>query len=147
MRDDVTQLEFEEFLMSNLPCPCGSDVSFSKCCDGYIRGKRVPETAEALMRSRYTAYVIGNVPYLLESRHPDFITENEALDIQSWIKDVTSWDKLEILVAEKGTAKDKLGWVAFNVFFHQGDREESMCEYSRFSRLNGRWVYEEGELG
>ena len=77
----------------------------------------------------------------------DFITENEALDIQSWIKDVTSWDKLEILVAEKGTAKDKLGWVAFNVFFHQGDREESMCEYSRFSRLNGRWVYEEGELG
>ena len=97
------------------------------------------------MRSRYTAYVIGNVPYLIETRHPDFIKKNEAEDISGWIKEVTSWDKLEILMTEKGAAADKIGYVAFNVFFHQRGREEAMFEYSRFSKLKGRWVYEMGD--
>jgi SEC-C motif-containing protein len=130
--------------MSNLPCPCGTGLSFSKCCDGYIRAKRFPDTAEALMRSRYTAYVIENVPYLLETRHPDFIKKNEAEDIAAWIKEVTSWDKLEILMTEKGAPSDKIGCVAFNVFFHQRGHEEVLFEYSRFSKLKGRWVYETG---
>lgn len=132
--------------MSNLPCPCGTGLSFSKCCDGYLRGKRLPDTAEALMRSRYTAYVVGNVSYLIETRHPDFRTKTEAEDIAGWIKEVTAWDKLEVLMTEKGTNADKTGYVAFNVFFHQGGHEEAMFEYSRFSKLNGRWVYESGNL-
>jgi len=132
--------------MSNLPCPCGSDLSFSKCCDGYIRGTRLPATAEALMRSRYTAFVIGAVDYLMATRHPDFIRKNEAEEIRSWIKDVTSWDKLEIIVTEKGQPSDKLGYVGFNVFFQQDGQEEVMFEYSRFRKCDGRWLYEAGDL-
>lgn len=131
--------------MSNLPCPCGTGLSFSKCCEGYIRGKCFPDTAEALMRSRYTAYVIGNVPYLIETRHPDFRRSTEVADITAWIKAVTSWDKLEVLMTEKGQPSDILGFVAFNVFFHQQGHEEAMFEYSRFSKFQGRWVYESAE--
>jgi SEC-C motif domain protein len=133
--------------MSHLPCPCGSTLSFAKCCDGYIRGHRIPETAEALMRSRYTAYVIGQVPYLISTRHPDFRKPSEEADIRAWIKEVTSWDKLEIIVTDKGKASDKLGFVGFNVFFHQNGQEEVMFEYSRFRKQDGQWFYESGDLG
>lgn len=106
----------------------------------------MPETAETMMRSRYTAYVIGDVDYLIATRHPDFRYLSEADDIRGWIKDVTSWDKLEILVTDKGRSSDAFGFVGFQVFFHQNGHAESMFEYSRFRKHDGRWFYECGEL-
>jgi SEC-C motif-containing protein len=132
-------------MKTNIPCPCGTDLPYFKCCEKYIRGKELPLTAELLMRSRYTAYVIGAVDYLIETRHPQFRTPNEAKHIAEWMSQVTSWDKLEVLIAEKGEKSDTQGWVGFNVFFHQGGQSESFYEWSRFSKLNGRWVYEVGE--
>lgn len=132
--------------MSNLPCPCGSENAYSKCCEGIIRGKQLPETAEQLMRSRYTAFATGAIDYLIATRHPDFRTVEESKHIADWMKEVTSWDKLEILVTENGEKSDTVGRVAFNVFFHQNGKPESFYECSRFSKLNGRWVYEVGEV-
>ena len=133
--------------MPNIPCPCGgTESTYSNCCEGFIRGKQLPATAEALMRSRYTAYVTGAVDYLVTTRHPDFLASDEAKNISAWMMDVTSWDKLEILITDKGEKSDAIGHVAFNVFFHQGSRADSFYECSRFSKLNGRWVYETAEL-
>ncbi len=132
--------------MPNIPCPCGTELSYSNCCEGFIRGKQLPATAEALMRSRYTAYVTGAVDYLVATRHPDFLPSDEAKNISAWMMEVTAWDKLEILITDKGEKSDTTGQVAFNVFFHQGSHADSFYECSRFSKLNGRWVYETAEL-
>ena len=133
--------------MSKRPCPCGSGSAYASCCERYIRGKQRPETAEKLMRSRYTAYVTGAVDYLVATRHPSFRSPSEAADITAFMMSVTTWDNLEILIAESGEKTDAQGLVAFNVFFHQGSRAESFYECSRFSIVDGEWMYEAGEIG
>ncbi len=56
--------------MSGEGCPCGSGKGFDLCCEPYLAGKALPETAEALMRSRYSAYVRQLIPYLKETLWP-----------------------------------------------------------------------------
>ena len=66
------------------PCPCGSGKPLAACCGQYLDGGAWPETAEALMRSRYTAYALGNYPWLVETTHPAVRSEvsAEALEQQ-----------------------------------------------------------------
>ncbi len=71
--------------MAKIPCPCGTELTYSNCCEMFIRGKQLPETAEGLMRSRYTAYLTGAVDYLVATRHPDFLASDEAKNNSAWM--------------------------------------------------------------
>lgn len=117
-------------------CPCGGNAPYAACCGRFLDGGLVPETAEALMRSRYTAYVRGRADYLLQTWHP--ATRPAALDLDS---DPTRWLDLKILRVAAGGAEDAQGIVEFVARYKVGGKASRMHEVSRFVREAGRWFY------
>jgi SEC-C motif-containing protein len=122
-------------------CLCGSGIDYLQCCGPYHAGEKIPLTAEALMRSRYTAYVLRNATYLQETwdatrRPPKIDFSREKID----------WLRLEIIDTKKGGIKDSKGVVAFKAFFMQDGEEHVMNEISRFTRINGCWFYLDGVI-
>jgi SEC-C motif-containing protein len=122
------------------PCPCGSGHRFSACCGPYLDGTALPETAEVLMRSRYTAYTLGDAAYLTATWHPT--TRRKDLGLDEPVK----WIGLEVLRCEAGGPGDTRGKVAFVARYKVGGRAHRLHEVSRFQRRDGRWYYLDGEL-
>jgi SEC-C motif domain protein len=123
-------------------CPCGSLETFDACCGRYLGDDGVaPPTAEALMRSRYTAFVDGDVGYLLRTWHPD--TRPADLDLDPGVR----WTGLEVLDRVGGGLVDTEGVVEFRAHHRDGGRSGVQHERSRFVRDAGRWVYRDGVVG
>lgn len=120
-------------------CLCGSGSSYEDCCAPYHRGEKTPPTAEALMRSRFTAYAMQNADYLLAtwngSKRPDSI---------NFEKEEAQWLRLEIVGCKKGGIKDAKGIVEFKAYFLANGEESVMNEISRFKKVAGRWHYLDG---
>ena len=71
--------------MENLElCPCGSEKKFSECCEPLIKGVKIAETAESLMRSRYAAYTLQNIDYILATTHISKTAEMNVDEIKEW---------------------------------------------------------------
>lgn len=121
-------------------CVCGSGLKKSDCCLKIIAGKSPANTAEALMRSRYTAYVMANEGYLLGSWHKS--TRPSALDLSEPVE----WLGLQLKQVEKGRAGDREGWVAFIARYQSAGRPGAIHERSRFVYEQGQWFYVDGEL-
>jgi SEC-C motif-containing protein len=100
-----------------------------------------PPTAEALMRSRYTAFVHGDVEHLLRTWHPD--TRPTALELDPSVR----WTGLEVLDRVGGGLFDAEGVVEFRAHHRDGGRSGVQHERSRFVRDAGRWVYVDGVVG
>jgi SEC-C motif domain protein len=122
------------------PCPCGSGGPYRACCGPYLDGKALPETAEALMRSRYTAYTRGDAAYLAATWHPS--TRRKDLELGEPVK----WMGLEILRCEAGGPGDTRGQVEFVARYKLGGKAHRLREASRFRRCDGRWYYLDGAL-
>ncbi|WP_245944740.1 YchJ family protein [Crenobacter cavernae] len=123
-------------------CPCGSGRAYATCCGVYHQGAAAP-TAEALMRSRYSAYALGLEAYLLASWHPD--TRPERFDLAEDAGRL-KWIGLEIKATGQGREADGVGTVEFVARYKVGGRAERMSETSRFERVAGRWVYRDGDV-
>ncbi|HEY2223197.1 YchJ family protein [Actinomycetospora sp.] len=128
--------------MDTDPCPCGSLDVFDACCGRYVGpdGVAAP-TAEALMRSRYTAFVRGDVEHLLRTWHPD--TRPTALELDPSVR----WTGLDVLDRAGGGLFDTEGVVEFRAHHRERGRSEVQHERSRFVRDAGRWVYVDGVVG
>jgi len=124
-------------------CPCGSQLPDSQCCSRYIAGEIAP-TAEALMRSRYTAYVRQAVDYLIATHDPASRGELDREGILRWSRDA-NWQGLTIRETVAGGANDETGEVEFVARFREGGREMSHHERSSFVKLEGRWYYQTGK--
>ncbi|NNN33317.1 hypothetical protein HLK59_23740 [Streptomyces sp. S3(2020)] len=122
--------------MSTRSCPCGLPESYDKCCGRYHSGAAAAPTAEALMRSRYCAFVEQDAAYLLRTWHPR--TRPARLDLDAGMR----WTGLEILGTGDGSAFHSVGTVTFRASFRGG----SLHERSRFERVDGAWVYVDGEF-
>ena len=120
------------------PCPCGTGAAYGACCGPLHQGVGAAATAEALMRSRYSAYAIGAHDYLLRTWHPR--TRPDDLPPTPGVE----WIALEILATEAGGEEDHEGEVTFRARFRVGEREEALEERSRFTRRGARWVYLDG---
>ncbi len=121
-------------------CPCGSGTLFKECCQGIVAGEQKAETAEQLMRSRYTAYVLKNVDYLVETTLPDSRTPDLAKSIRKWMKQV-EWLKLLVIAREAGSATDSSGRVEF-IAEHIADTGPGRHhECSVFEKKGGNWFY------
>ena len=103
-----------------------------------LAGEAAAQTAEALMRSRYTAYALGDAAHLRRTWHPDHRPVEVPLD-----RSVT-WLGLEILEVEGGRPLDAAGVVAFAARYDPGSGPAVMRERSRFGRVDGAWVYIDG---
>ena len=123
-------------------CPCGVGKPWRECCEPYISGLGLPPTAAALMRSRYVGYCTRNATYLLKTWHPT--TRPPALDFSQ--DDDTQWIGLQILDTELGGASDVEGEVTFEARYMSQGRVSVLAERSRFRRVDGAWLYLDGEL-
>jgi len=117
------------------PCPCGSDRNFGNCCQPLLQQITLPSTAEQLMRSRYTAFVLGDENYLRYSWHPDSRPRNIHLQAD------TRWLGLNIKTTTGGQPEDSEGTVEFVARYKTGGKATRLHENSRFVRSEGRWVY------
>ncbi|WHI47790.1 YchJ family protein [Microbulbifer sp. JMSA004] len=118
--------------MTDRYCPCGSGKPLDTCCGLYLSGKAYPNNAEAVMRSRYTAFATGNFRYLKKTWHPDTCPELQAEDIE------TQWTQLEVIKSKAGLKKSI---VEFKAWYTENDQEHLIHEISLFKLFKKRWVY------
>ena len=118
-------------------CPCCSQKDYSECCERYISGKELPPTAEALMRSRYTAYVKHNITYLKETLAPESRHDFNEADALEWAKK-SQWLGLEILKADENT-------VEFIAKYKAKGKVLEHHEVSKFKKKDGKWYFVDGD--
>ncbi len=124
----------------NLPCPCQSGRKYKKCCALYHKGA-MPKNALLLMKSRYSAYAVGDSRYIIRTTHPD--NPDYTDDTRSWKESIdhfcreTAFEGLEILDWIDG---EREAFVTFRALLSSGE----MVEKSRFLKENGRWLYFDG---
>ncbi len=132
-------------------CPCrvldSKKLSFEDCCDPFLKGTKKAPTAEALMRSRYAAYVVKNVDYIdqtqINEKHEVFNKE-EAL---KWAES-SEWMGLEIKSTVKGGPQDATGQVEFVAHYKDkaSGTELKHHETSLFHKQDGAWKFREGTI-
>ena len=83
------------------PCPCGSQKNLADCCQPFISGQYQAPTAEALMRSRYSAHALLAIDYLWNTWHPEQHLHSSKSEIHQWASSC-EWLALEILATQAG---------------------------------------------
>ena len=127
-------------------CPCGTGLSHAECCGPLHDGTAAAATAEQLVRSRYSAFALGDAGYLERTWDP--ATRPRSLTLDPDVR----WTGLEVLATTGGGLFDAEGTVAFRAHSRAGGEEHVQAEHtheerSRFRRVEGRWVYVDGDLG
>jgi len=122
------------------PCPCGTGEPFGGCCLPLHRGERQAETAEELMRSRYSAYCVGDFEYVWKTWHPRTRAEQPVSG------DGPTWMGLQIVDVVAGQPGDEHGEVEFRAYYREGRRTGTLHERSRFAVRARRWFYLDGEV-
>ncbi len=126
-----------------MSCPCGSGTPEPACCARYHRGELAP-TALALMRSRYAAYVRGEIDYLVATHDDSTRDQLDVPAMTAWARD-TEWQGLEIVATEAGGESDTTGIVEFIARGTTAKRAFAQRERSRFRKIDGAWFYIDGK--
>lgn len=116
-------------------CPCLSGLPYDECCGRLHRWQAPAATAEQLMRSRFSAFAVGDADYLMATWHPS--TRPPALDLDADRR----WYRLVIVTTSAGGPLDREGAVEFDAFYRSPAGSGSQRETSRFVREDGRWYY------
>lgn len=125
--------------MVNEKCFCCSDKSYIDCCEPVILGLQKRTSAEICMRSRYSAYCLKNIDYIIESTYPSQRKYYPKKSLETWANSV-SWFKLEIV-------SSSLTIVEFKAYFTEGNSEIQIHhEKSHFKVENEIWYFFEGEV-
>jgi len=119
-------------------CYCGSKKKFNECCEQYLIGISKPLTAQELMRSRYSAYVVGDGGYIVKTTVKENRYEDDLKLIEEYAKSV-EWLGLDILYVEKNI-------VEFRAYYRDADGVKVQHEKSSFVYEDGMWLYKDGKL-
>ena len=131
--------------MSEKKCPCLSGKNYADCCDGIIKGTKKAETAEALMRARYSAYAEAEVDFIVNSTHSSQRESNDRDEIRRWAEK-SVWKGIEILRTEKGGKDDEAGIVEFIARYSDNGVDMEHHEISEFVREKGDWTFLDGKM-
>lgn len=121
-------------------CPCGSKLSVEDCCLPIIRGERSAETVVAMMRSRYSAFVLGEIDWIIASHHPETVHEIDRADVEKWSRD-SEWLGLQIEGSEQGEAEHEVGVVDFTARYRVQGTVHDHVEHAFFQRDGGEWRF------
>ncbi len=127
--------------VEQLPCPCGTAATYRACCEPLHDHRVQAATAEQLMRSRYSAYVVGRLDHVFRTWHPR--TRPAEVEPAPGL----IWIGLVVLTTEAGQPGDSEGVVEFEAACRTADGPAVQHERSRFRRRAGRWVYLDGAVG
>ncbi|MFG3497430.1 YchJ family protein [Streptomyces sp. NPDC047928] len=123
---------------ADTPCPCGLPAAYGDCCGRFHSGRTTAPTAELLMRSRYSAFVVRDEPYLLRTWAPS--TRPRTVDFDPDMR----WTGLEIEDTTDGTLFHTSGTVTFVARYTHRGEPGALHERSRFEKSYGVWVYVDG---
>ena len=123
------------------PCPCFSGKRYDACCEK-IHKNNSNATAEQIMRARYTAYCYGNIPFLVDTLHPQMRRLGDAFSLSRLIKK-TQWVGFKF-IKEKVT--DKATYLNFVAFRLEQEEIKQQHESARFVRVKDKWYYVDSEL-
>ncbi len=132
---------------ANDPCPCGREAKLKHCCGRVHRGR--PPAPEALVRARYSAYVLGKVRFLIETTHPD--APHARADRAAWRAELQRYCRevrfggLTLHASEIDEVAGR-AHVTFTVALEHQGRPAGFRERSLFLRDGARWKYVSGEL-
>lgn len=125
-------------------CPCGSGAAFDECCGPIMAGAQA-SSPEAVMRSRFTAFVKGDLDYIERTHAKEVRANFNRSAAESTAKSV-EWVSLEIVKALEGGREDESGTVEFAARFKKGGELQVHHELANFKREEGRWVYIDGKM-
>ena len=125
-------------------CPCGSKSLLEECCGAIIAGAPAP-TAEALMRSRYTAFTLNNFDHIENTHAPEIRKEFNRSAAESVAKN-SKWLGLEIREVIAGGVADETGTVEFVTHFLRDGNNFNHHELASFRKEKGNWVYVDGKM-
>jgi SEC-C motif-containing protein len=125
-------------------CPCGSGTTLDQCCGPIIAGDAAAPTAEAVMRSRFTAFARGNLDHVKRTLCREERETFEPAAAADMAK--VEWTRLEILSTSEGGDGDDGGTVTFAAHFRQDGKRLVHHERSTFRREDGLWVYVDGDI-
>jgi len=128
-------------------CPCGGGsegASYARCCRPLHRQERAAATAEQLMRSRYSAFALAEIEYLLRTQPSEEPMPARRRSLEASCRKLR-WVGLEIVATEAGGADDLDGTVTFLAHYSAAGKRGTLRECSRFGREAGRpdgaWLY------
>ena len=130
---------------SSEPCPCDSGKPFGDCCGPILSGAAKAETAEALMRARYSAYATGEVAFLKTSATKAVQAEFDEETSREWARSAR-WHSLEIMRTEGGGPSDDAGVVEFRALYSEGGELCNHHEVAAFVRDSDGWKFSDGEF-
>ncbi len=125
------------------PCPCGTGRHVEDCCAPIIAGTPAP-TAEALLRSRYTAFTRGDIDYLADTLGPELLADFDQVEARNTAADA-DWQGLDIRSIEGGGADDDGGSIEFVARFRLRGQQRVHHELAEFGRIDGRWLCTGGQ--
>jgi len=126
-------------------CPCGSGRAYSACCELYIRGKAKAPTAEALMRSRYSAYVEHEIDYIINTCVRRGEEDIDYKSTSDWSRQ-SKWLGLKIISTAKGGITDNEGTVEFEATYEKDGLRDIHHETGKFKKEKDEWLYVEGRI-
>ena len=124
-------------------CYCGSGKSYAECCEPVIKGAKVAETAEELMRARYSAFVAHEIDFIMDTVVPNQSDNMSREAVERWSRK-TDWKKLEITGTEAGSKDDETGSVDFKAFSMLDGVMQCHHEHAMFKKIDGKWFFEDG---
>ena len=124
-------------------CNCGSKKSYFDCCAKYIENKSNAPSPELLMRSRYTAYSLAKIDYIIKTMTGKAALAYDALESEIWAKQVI-WQKLEVVSSR--LLNPNHGFVEFKAYYLDQQQSIILHELSEFKRINQQWFYIDGKM-
>lgn len=126
-------------------CPCGSNKQFNECCELYLSKKQNAPTAEATMRARYSAFVVGDIDYIKSTFNPSELDQFVEEDVKRWSSEST-WDGLVVKNIELGQESDNNGVVEFIAKYSVGGVQQEHHEVAQFEKIDGLWYFMDGKV-
>ena len=125
-------------------CPCGTGRAYDDCCGPQISGETLSPTAEALMRSRYTAYSLCKIEHVANTHDPETRGEFDEKEAREW-SEKANWRRLEVLSTEGGGEGDTNGTVEFVAHYDIDGQHIDHHEIAEFRRDGERWYFRDGK--
>ena len=126
-----------------MKCPCSSGKDYASCCEPILTQKLKAKTAEQLMRSRYTAYALGKVDWIVDSQSPDGRAFVDRQATEQWSSRAT-WHKLEILECKDGGEHDNEGFVDFKAYYTIAGEDITHQEVASIRKEDDTWYFVDG---
>lgn len=123
-------------------CPCGSDIDYLACCNPCLENKTIPETPEALMRSRYTAYTLGNIDYIRNTMRGKPLAGFDDMEARRWSQSI-QWLCLKVITTRQES--EPQGFVEFSACYLDKNSVKTIHEISEFEKIHNCWFYTDGK--